>query len=168
MSAFLVPNFRRSPLEDFSISKREDLSKDLWTRFDRFFEKTLNDVFFENPPELKAFKYPKVNIYETEKDLVFELTVTGLTKDDIKIKTENNLLVVSYNKIENEEKKTKNYLHKEFSTSSFCRTLPIDEEKHQIEKIEASLKDGLLKISIPFKEKKKEEKRKENYIEIKE
>ena len=106
----------------------------------------------------KKIQYPKANIYNNdESELIFDLAVPGLEKEDIEVTFHDNVLSVSYEK---EEEKEKNcFLIRELKKSSFNRswklneTFIIDEE----EEIVSELKNGLLKIVIPLKREKKKQ-----------
>ncbi len=94
---------------------------------------------------------PMVNVFETEKDFRIELAAPGLSKEDIKINLENDVLTISAEKeIENVDE-GENCTKREYQFNSFSRafTLP---ESADVEKIEAKSIDGILKITINKKE----------------
>jgi HSP20 family protein len=96
---------------------------------------------------------PKVNILENDQSFQLELAAPGLEKSDIKIQLEHELLTISSEKKE-EENKNKRYTKKEFSFQSFRRvfTLP---ELVDTDKIEANYHNGILLVTIPKKEEAK-------------
>ena len=72
----------------------------------------------------------------------------------ISIDNENELNIKLEKKNETkEEEKKKNYLRREFSYSSYQRSFIIPEEV-DTEKIQASMKDGVLTVCLPKKEAK--------------
>ncbi|MCC8062024.1 MAG: Hsp20/alpha crystallin family protein [Rikenellaceae bacterium] len=99
---------------------------------------------------------PAINIRETENLYEVELAARGLTKDDFKIRIEDdNQLVVTMDKSsENQEEQDEGrYLRREFYYSHFQQSMILPENIDK-EKIEAKVENGVLTIDIP---KKKEE-----------
>ena len=125
--------------------------------------------FFGNEWVTKAnATAPAINIFESENAYEVEVAAPGLTKDDFKIRIdEDNQLIVSMEKKQEqkEDKKEGRYLRREFSYTQFQQTmiLPDDVEK---DKIEAKVEHGVLKVNIP-KRKIEEEPKNERQIEIK-
>ena len=125
--------------------------------------------FFGNEWVTKAnATAPAINIFESENAYEVEVAAPGLTKDDFKIRIdEDNQLIVSMEKKQEqkEDKKEGRYLRREFSYTQFQQTmiLPDDVEK---DKIEAKVEHGVLKVNIP-KRKIEEEPKNERHIEIK-
>jgi HSP20 family protein len=93
---------------------------------------------------------PAVNIVEGEKEYRVELATPGLTKKDIKIDLNKNVLTVSCEKEDNSEEGKDNYLRKEFSYTSFTRSFNLPETVDS-EKVSAKHTDGILHIHIPKK-----------------
>ena len=125
--------------------------------------------FFGNEWVTKAnATAPAINIFESENAYEVEVAAPGLTKDDFKIRIdEDNQLIVSMEKKQEqkEDKKEGRYLRRGFSYTQFQQTmiLPDDVEK---DKIEAKVEHGVLKVNIP-KRKIEEEPKNERQIEIK-
>ncbi len=109
--------------------------------------------FFDNEwlPRTNA-TVPAINVIESEKDYKVEVAAPGMTKDDFRIHlNEENELVISMekkNETNEEDKKNKKYLRREFSYAKFEQSLvlPDDVEK---EKISANVNDGVLTIELP-------------------
>lgn len=94
---------------------------------------------------------PAVNVKETETGFELEMAIPGRKKEDFKVEIDNDELTIS-SEMETEKNKTEeNYTRKEFSFTSFKRlfTLP---ETVDMEKIDASYEDGILKFVLPKKE----------------
>jgi HSP20 family protein len=100
---------------------------------------------------------PPVNISETDKEFMVEMSAPGIKKDEIKITRQGTLLNISYeHKDEKEEKdKKKNYYKKEFQSVSFSRSIQLPDNV-DLEKINSEYHDGILKISVPKLEKDKD------------
>ena len=89
-----------------------------------------------------------VDIYTTETSLVFDIACTGISKDDIEIQTQDNILRINYDKSK-EEDKSVDYIHKGIAKRSFNLGWKID-SKFDLKKASASFNSGLLQIEIPF------------------
>jgi HSP20 family protein len=127
-----------------------------------------NDLFDNNWMIKANSTAPAINVIESEKEYRVEVAAPGMTKDDFKIRIdENDNLVVCMEKREekNEEKKEGRFLRREFSYSKFQQTIVLPDNV-EADKIEAKMEHGVLNISIP-KDKKEEMKRTEKVIEIK-
>lgn len=107
-------------------------------------------------------RVPAANVMENDKDFVIDLAVPGMNKKDFHIDIENGNLCIKAEKEERAEEGGKNFMRKEFSYSTFSRNFILPETVDP-DKIEASYKDGVLKITLP----KKEEVKKSNKKEIK-
>ena len=144
-----------------------DIFDDFFTRAERSLTEMFNSFFDNNTPfstMVVKSAYPKLNIEEDENGITIEATVTGLDKKDIVVKMEDNGLVIKYEKASKEKKEGSKQIVREFSKSSFCRIIPIDPDMFKVDLIKAEMKNGLLTIKIPFKEK--QDHKKEKFIEI--
>ncbi len=91
---------------------------------------------------------PAVDVYQKGDDVIVEMEVPGIKKDDIDISVENDVLTVSARKREKKEVKKEDYYHKEIREGSFSRSviLPM---KVKGEEAEAEIKNGVLRIVLP-------------------
>ena len=114
-----------------------------------------NDIFdddFIGYTPAKQFASPAVNIIENEKDFQIEVAAPGMSKEDFKVRLENdNELVISLEKKNEDKHEKKNYLRREFSYASYKQAFIIPDEV-EAEGINASMVDGVLKITLPKKE----------------
>jgi len=94
-----------------------------------------------------------LNIFYDDDGLHFEVACTGLTKDDVEIKVEDNTLQILYDKPE-EEEFHKGTIHRGLSKKSFKLAYRIA-PKYDLGKINASLNNGLLEITIGLAEEAK-------------
>ena len=99
---------------------------------------------------------PAVNVKEGENEFTIELAAPGLTKEDFKIKLEEDLLTISRTSEEKKEEteEKRNYTRKEFSFSSFSRSFRLPDTIDG-EKIDANYTDGVLYLALPKKEEAK-------------
>jgi HSP20 family protein len=120
--------------------------------FKDFFKSDLN---FQ--PAIEAKITHPVDIYENKNGLHFEVACTSLTKEDIEINIEGDVLKISYNKPQDEsccETNDCNYIHKGIARRSFNLGYKIT-PKFNLTKASAEMKNGLLKISVPFADESK-------------
>jgi len=120
-----------------------------------FYERTPFDILFRNvfqdassfvPLEESKVPHP-VDIYTTDKHLVFDIAATGIEKQDLEIQTQDNTLRINYNK----SKKDLNvdYIHRGIAKRSFNLGWKID-SKFNLSLADAEFKNGLLTIKVPF------------------
>ncbi len=100
------------------------------------------------------YNRPGANIIDNEKDFTIELAVPGMGKDDFKINLENDILSISVEREEVEEKDEKNYTRREFRYDGFCRSFSMPDIVDQ-EKIKADYKNGVLSVMLPKSEEAK-------------
>ncbi len=132
--------------------------------FDPFRELTtlqekLNQVFDDFLPNLRSGKdsgewIPAVDIYETPDSVELEFEIPGITEKDIKIRVEDNTLTVSGERMFEKKDEKHNYYRVERSYGSFARSFLLPNNVDP-DKIKATYKDGVLKISIPKKPESK-------------
>ncbi len=106
---------------------------------------------------LPAVRQPVLDIEDTGKNIEIRAEIPGIPKENIDIKlTENNLEISAKSQTEKEEK-GREYYHRERSFHSFYRNIPLPTEVEQ-SKADAKLENGILKIIIPKRKPKTEEK----------
>ena len=108
-----------------------------------------------------GFINPKVDITEGESDYKVTAEIPGLTPEDVKVEIEGGFLRLSAQKVEEKEEEKDNYHLKERRSGSFCRTFKLPDNVDG-EKVEATVKDGLLTVTF-----QKVEAEKPKQIEIK-
>lgn len=121
-------------------------------------------IFFDNffddfDTQKKLDKMMKCDIYEKDDKYILEMDVPGVLKDDINIEYENGYLKVSVEKkLENNEQENKKYVRRERHSFTKCeRSFYIGNISET--EIKAKFKDGILEISVPKEEEKKETKK---------
>ena len=111
--------------------------------------------FFNSDTEFRPAHQTKINhpvdIYEDDDGIYFDIACTGLNKKQIDVNVENDILKVSYKKDPGSE---------EINSASYCHYSGIAKRsfnlgwkiarRFDLSKIEASMKDGLLKLFIPL------------------
>ena len=128
-----------------------------------FDERTPFDILFRNlfkadgvfQPTTFENKQPHpLDIFYDESGLHFEIACTGLTKEDIKLEIDGDLLKIIYDKPTPEEEDYSGYIYKGLAKRSFNLGYKVA-AKFELEKLEAEMKDGLLHLFIPIAESKK-------------
>ena len=129
--------------------KKVNTNKGIW--LPSLFE----DILTQSVTNQERFTVPAINIIEDTNAFKIELAAPGLTKESFSIEVDNKKLTISSEVRPEKNKKEVNYTRKEFDFSSFQRTFALS-EKIDIDAIKASYKSGVLSITLPIKEEKKE------------
>jgi HSP20 family protein len=115
------------------------------------------DDFFTGWPSLPRrrrgeeeaeFIEPAIEVAETDEAVVVKAQVPGIQKDQLEVEITADGLTLKGEVKEEKEEKKKNYHHREIRYGAFLRTVsfPVAVEN---EKAKATLKDGVLQITIP-------------------
>lgn len=120
-------------------------------RWDPFAElSALQKQFFKDDwlTPMKGVNIPTTDVYTKDNQLMVEAHLPNFDLGDIDIRVEDGALVISAERHEKEEDKTKQYVVRESSSSFYRRiTLP---DRADADKIDAHLDDGVLKVSVPL------------------
>ncbi|MDC6464838.1 Hsp20/alpha crystallin family protein [bacterium] len=88
-----------------------------------------------------------VDIYERDNGLGLDIACTGISKEEIEILIEGNIIRVNYDRPKEDD--YGEYIHKGIAKRSFNLGWKID-SKFDLSKATAEFKNGLLQIIIPF------------------
>lgn len=126
--------------------------------FEHFFEQLRNRDWMHpfhwpnaaqsHVPMFAEGKFPKVDIIDSEKNLLIRAELAGVNKKDLDISmTDNSVTIRATTSYEEKEEKS-NYVRTEIAQGDFLRTiaLPADVD---IEQAKSSFKNGLLEITVP-------------------
>ncbi|MFC1725609.1 Hsp20/alpha crystallin family protein [candidate division KSB1 bacterium] len=91
---------------------------------------------------------PRVEVDEKEKEYAIEFELPGLSKDDVKLSVEKNVLTVSGERASKEDSKNDHYHYSERSYGKFERSFTLPENTKD-EDVKANFKNGVLTVSIP-------------------
>lgn len=91
---------------------------------------------------------PAVDIYETENELVVKADLPDLTEKDIDVRVENNMLTIRGERKYDQTVKEDNYLRVERSYGAFSRSFSLPNTVNT-DAIQASYKNGVLKVELP-------------------
>ena len=111
--------------------------------------------FFDQGTFLPTTHYNKLphplDIYSTSEGVFFEIACTGLEKTDVEIFVQGDILRIKYDKPEESENQDREYIKRGIAKRSFDLGYKIS-NKLDTSKIDAEMKNGLLKIHIPYSE----------------
>ncbi len=126
-------------------------------RFDPFQElRELQRQFFGDGWDDSMFStaknmLPATDVYtKDDSEMVVEAHLPHFDEQDVDISVDKGALVIRAEKHEKEEDKKKKYVVRE-SSSSFYRRIQLPEHADE-EKIDAHLENGVLSVTVPFKE----------------
>ena len=107
----------------------------------------------------------KTDVKETDEGYEVDIDLPGFKKDEVNAKLENGYLTISAAKGLDKDEQDKNgkYIRKERYAGSMSRSFYVGEDITQ-EDIRARFEDGILRLTVPKKDKKQVEQRK--YIAI--
>ena len=112
--------------------------------------------FFNTDTEFRPAHQTKINhpvdIYEANDGLNIDIACVGLTKKDIEITVEGDILKVEYNK--DKSKNDETYVHRNIAKRSFNLGWRIS-RRFDLNKLDAKLELGLLQLSAPLTEDNK-------------
>ena len=114
--------------------------------FDILVRNFFQDASQYSPLDQTKLSHP-VDIYTNDKGLIFDVACTGISKEDIEIQLQDNILRINYTKSKEEE--DVDYIHKGIAKRSFNLGWKID-SKFDLSKAVAKFENGLLTIGVPF------------------
>lgn len=119
----------------------------------REFTDEMDRVFRGTAPALKAWT-PTVDIQKANGNLLVTAELPGLKKEEVKVQlTDTALIIEGERKLEHKEDQ-EGYHRYERSYGNFYRSIPLP-EGFKAEETKAELTEGVLKITIPIPEAKK-------------
>jgi len=138
--------------------------EEFFTPFDTLMDKVFTESFPELSKEvgLNAFSnsaYPKCDVVNFDDRIEIVAEIPGLSKDQITIDIDDEVITLKGEKAQREEKEGGTYLRRELKKSSFQRTFTADRTIFDLDKIKAKFIDGTLELTIPKREVEKPTKR---------
>jgi HSP20 family protein len=131
-------------------------SRPMTNLFDDFFSRDLWSYGLANNSTTNT-TIPAVNIKETAENFEVSMAAPGMRKEDFRLELEGNQLTIS-SEFENqqEQKEGERYTRREFSYESFQRSFTLPRNVVDVEQIEATYNDGVLRLLIPKREEAKQ------------
>ena len=121
--------------------------------FDLLFRDFFKSELDFQPATEAKISHP-VDIFETKHGLHFEVACTGLSKEDVELNIEGDILKISYQRFEKKEYEDRTYIHQGVAKRSFNLGYKIA-SKFDLSQAEAMMENGLLAIRIPYAEEAK-------------
>ena len=119
-----------------------------------------NSYFPQNDYWEDAEKYSMpIEISDKGEEFDIRAELPGIKKEYLDIDIEDNYLRINAKKFDETKEEEKNFKHSEFNYGEFSRTIQLPEEIN-IDKTEAKLEHGVLKITAPKLHKDKEKSKK--------
>jgi HSP20 family protein len=153
------------------VKPRFDVAPKRLVEMERMFEGWLEDFWSRPLPRLwrpdflrlrqMSVDVPLLDVYEEKDDLVVKAEIPGLTKDEIDISIDGNVLTIKGEKKKHDEVKEENYYRCERTFGSFTRSLELPMNVKP-DKVNAAFTDGVLEVRLP-----KAEEAKKNVIKVK-
>lgn len=124
-------------------------------KFDPFAEiQALQKQFFSDDwfSPIKSMQMPATDVYTSkdDKELHVEAHLPNFEQKDVTINVDKGNLIIRAERHEQEKDKDRKYIIRE-SSSSFYRSIRLPEAADE-DSIKAKMKDGVLKVSVQFKE----------------
>lgn len=145
---FLV---RKTP-DNFIRTVNDEISTLLNRHFNSYFPQ--NDYW----EDAEKYSMP-IEISDKGEEYDIRAELPGIKKEDLDIDIEDNYLRINAKKYDETKEEEKNFKHSEFNYGEFSRTIQLPEEIN-IDKTEAKLEHGVLKITAPKLHKEKEKSKK--------
>ncbi len=118
---------------------------------DRWFD----DMFSGRPMvESEMGWVPRADVHENDNAFVVQLDLPGVEKDNVKVKFEDNTLVVSGERKYESNTDEKNFHRVERIYGTFTRSIAVPKDV-DADKISANFKNGVLEITLPKAEEVK-------------
>jgi HSP20 family protein len=140
-----MPSRQLAPLSGrsgFGLDPVLDLHREMNRLFDDVFRGgTLADV-------RSGFQAPRVDVHEKDGELWVEADLPGITKDDLDIQLNGDMLTISGKKEEEHKEERRNYYMMERSSGQFQRTIQLPCSP-QPDQVKASFENGVLQIRMP-------------------
>ncbi len=114
-------------------------------------------TFHPRTTSILPIRAPLIDVIDEGNQYVVNTELPGFAKEDVDIQLNKDFMELKAEKKSEKEDKTENYLHRERSYSSCRRTVNFPEEVDP-SKVEGTMENGVLKLRIPKKEPKPEEK----------
>ena len=122
---------------------------------DNFFDNRFwNQGMMENSFWNGKTMAPALNIKETDDNFEIELAAPGFAKKDFEVTIEDGCLNITAEKEHSDEEKEESFTRREFSYSSFQRSLQLPDSVKD-EDIKAKYNDGILSFKLAKKEEAK-------------
>lgn len=128
--------------------------------FDDMFERAFRNPFSlleELRPAMSnesSWMQPNFDVDETDQAYLLSVDLPGVKKEDIKVDLTENVLTISGERKHEHEEKTRGTRRYERAYGQFQRSFTLPQTV-EVDKVEANLEDGVLRIALPKSEQSK-------------
>lgn len=114
------------------------------------FRSALDDFFDGDAwkPIVSKGSFPRVNVHETDKDVIVTADIPGIDPKDINIDANDDMFTISGKIEEEKEEKDKRCLYQERYFGEFSRSFSLP-TRVDSEKVSAKFKNGTLTVTMP-------------------
>jgi HSP20 family protein len=105
-------------------------------------------------PDLPELHMPKVDVIDRDEDVLVRAELPGVEKKDLEISTTDTSVTIKATTAREEKEEKGDYYRCEITRGAFARTVALPAQVHS-DKAKASLKDGVLELTLPKVEKSK-------------
>ncbi len=89
-----------------------------------------------------------VDVYQTDKEIVIKSTIAGVRPEDVDISINNDMVTIRGRRERSDTVSDENYFYKECYWGGFSRSIILPTEVKS-DRVQASLKNGILTITLP-------------------
>lgn len=130
---------------------RWDPFKDLLSlqeKMNRMFDESLGKRSTDQEGLIDGAWRPPVDVLETEDSIILKAELPGVTRPDISVEVQDNMLILKGERHFERDTKEENFHRIERSYGKFFRSFSLPSEVDP-EKVKASFKDGVLEVIVP-------------------
>ncbi len=134
--------------------KNKKIKKELETWNDEELENFESEEDLEKPEEdLEEEGQLSVDVYQDKNNIIIKSTIAGVEPEDVDVSFDNDMLTIRGKRKKDLTVDEENYFYQECYWGNFSRSiiLPVDIKSN---KINASIKNGILTITLPKTKKK--------------
>jgi HSP20 family protein len=129
-----------------------------WEEMDRFFDDVMSRGWmwpfrmdmpaWDDLMKPLAGKAPRVDVINRENEVLVRAEIPGMEKKDLEVSMTNNTVTIKGETRHEEKKEEGDYVRREISSGSFCRTVTLPGDVDGT-KAKAAFKDGVLELTVP-------------------
>jgi len=146
----LLPSLRRKA--EVPSGREEDhpfysLQREMNHLFDDFFRGFDLEPIGAGEGRYAGFS-PSIDVHESNEAVTIKAEIPGIDEKDVEVLVSDDAVTIKGEKKEEQEDKGKDYYHLERTYGSFHRVIPLPRGIN-LEKVEATFKNGLLSVKLP-------------------
>ncbi len=89
-----------------------------------------------------------IDVYQTDKDIIIKSTIAGVKPENLDVSISNDMITIKGTRTQDDDIPEENYYYQECYWGSFSRSLVLPTDVLE-DKIDATLKNGILTIKLP-------------------